>query len=76
MQSSNATITFCVLILLWSYCKLIFAYKRNQPIKMQSLNYLSDNNAQKAEFVRASWSDTTYSKLRTYSKFHAFFNVS
>ncbi|VDN17630.1 unnamed protein product [Gongylonema pulchrum] len=73
MQSSNNA-TFFVALFWRFYCILTIAGPAH-PSDMRISDMLADNSAQRTEFVRTVWSDTTYSKLRTYSKLNEFLTV-
>ncbi|VDN92269.1 unnamed protein product [Brugia pahangi] len=66
MLSSSTTLS---VVLIWC-----IYYKLNSAKRVQSSNNipvsdaLTENSAQRTEFVRTAWSAATYSKLRIYKK--------
>uniref|UniRef100_A0AAF5PUH5 Secreted protein n=1 Tax=Wuchereria bancrofti TaxID=6293 RepID=A0AAF5PUH5_WUCBA len=64
MLSSSTTLS---VVLMWcTYCKLNSAKRVQSSNNIQVSDALTENSAQRTEFVRTAWSAATYSKLRIY----------
>uniref|UniRef100_A0A8R1XZ32 Uncharacterized protein n=1 Tax=Onchocerca volvulus TaxID=6282 RepID=A0A8R1XZ32_ONCVO len=50
-------------MLMWCICHKLSCAKRAQLSNIQISDTLSENSAQRTEFVRTAWSDTTYCLL-------------